>query len=212
MNLVVKQIAILGAIVAGITVGWTRAASVLPNSPEAESVGKENYANISPEAETVARETRANITPEIKQEESAIAQHHSDPKIPTFTGEIGHYEASQSFTDFIFDNQANIVFIDAYYVPESWDEIEIINNSFGVDYFHLWHHCLDESEVSEVPSVRNCTGTSFSLVRDAAPKDADFTFVRGTVRIQGYFAIRGCGGPHQGSMGCTLRPLNPEDV
>lgn len=131
---------------------------------------------------------------------------------PTFEGEIGHYEMSQPFTDFVFENQGKVVLIDAYYNPVAPDELIITNNSFGVDYIHLWHECFEPLSLNESPSVFKCTGTGFSLDRSETPKDADFTFIRGTFRAQGYFAIRGCDGPHQGSMGCTLRPLNPEDI
>ncbi len=133
-------------------------------------------------------------------------------EIPKFKGEIGHYEASNAFTNFILENQMKPVFIDAYYVPSENDEIELTNNSFGVDFFHLWHSCFEPLETNEMPSSLKCTGTSFSIDRGDSSKDADFTYIRFTLRVQGYFVIRGCGGPHQGSMGCTLRPLNPEDI
>jgi hypothetical protein len=56
---------------------------------------------------------------------------------PSFEGEIGHYEISHSFTDFIFENEGKVVFIDVYYVPDDFSELTITNNSFGVDYLHL---------------------------------------------------------------------------
>lgn len=193
MNLVIRQIIILGAILASGGITWACSAFHTP---------------ISTEEETVLSQNSSHSSTSFKDKANA----HSRSEVPRFAGRIGHYEASQSFTDFIFEHQHQLVFIDADYFPETWDEIEIINDSFGVDYFHLWHHCSDSLEPNEAPSYRNCTGTGFSLVRGSSPKDADFTYIRDVLRIQGYFAIRGCDGPHQGSMGCTLRPLNPEDL
>jgi len=164
--------------------------------------------HIATEKEVISSQNSSSNTTDVRDR----ANTHSTSAISSFEGEIGHYEASQSFSDFIFEYQNQVVFINAYYLPEFEDEIKIENDNFGVDYFHLWHHCSDSLEPNEVPSYRNCTGTGFSLVRGSSPKDADFTYIRDTLRIQGYFAIRGCDGPHQGSMGCTLRPLNPEDL
>jgi len=132
--------------------------------------------------------------------------------LPTFEGEIGHFDMSQSFTNFIFDHQREIVFLDVYYFPDNVRELTVTNDAFGVDYLHLWHECDDSLSPGETLSSLNCMGTSFSINRGNAPKDADFTFIRGTFRAQGYFVIQGCDGPYQGSMGCTLRPLNPEDI
>lgn len=193
MNLVIQRIIILGVIVASGSISLACSAF---------------YPTVSTEEETVLGQNGSQTSTNFKDKANA----HSTAEIPRFSGQIGHDEASQPFTDFIFEHQNELVFIDAYYLPESWDKIEITNNSFGVDYFHLWHHCADSIKPDEAPSYGNCTGTSFSLVRGTSPKDADFTYIRDVLRIQGYFAIRGCDGPHQGSMGCTLRPLNPEDL
>jgi hypothetical protein len=169
-------------------------------------------ASVSQANDTIAIARNSHSLTELKSNHNDLINANHNSEIPRFTGEIGHYQASQSFTDFIFENQGELVFIDAYYVPASWDELEITNNQFGVDYFHLWHDCFELLEPNAKPSYHQCTGTSFSIDRGSSPKDADFTYIRDILRIRGYFAIRGCGGPHQGSMGCTLRPLNPEDV
>ena len=132
--------------------------------------------------------------------------------LPKFEGEIGHYEKSKRFTNFIFKNQRKLVYIDAYYVPADPQEVRIVNNTFGVDGFHLWEKCFEPLAPNEKPWYGKCEGTGFTLDRSGPEKDSDITYIRGTLRVEGYFAIRGCGGPHQGSMGCTLRPLNPEEV
>jgi hypothetical protein len=138
---------------------------------------------------------------------------NSEPKIPKFEGEIGHYEKSKLFTNFIFKNEGKKVFIDAFYIPNDIDEISINNNNnFGVDYLHLWENCFEELKTDEKPSVVKCQGVGISIDRSNFPKDADMTYIRNKLSIKGYFAIKGCFGPHQGSMGCTIRPLNPEDV
>ena len=130
--------------------------------------------------------------------------------LPKFEGQFGPYEQSKRFSNFIFKNQRKIVYIDAYYVPD--EPIKIINNTFGVDGFQLWGKCFEPLAPYEKPWYGKCEGTYFAIDRSEPTKDSDITYIRGTLRVQGYFAIRGCDGPHQGSMGCTLRPLNPEEV
>jgi hypothetical protein len=132
--------------------------------------------------------------------------------LPKFGGEFGHYERSKRFYNFIFKNQHKLVYIDAHYVPDDPNEVKIVNNTFGVDGFQLWDKCFEPLAPKEKPWYGKCTGTYFALDRSGSNKDSDITYIRGTLRVQGYFAIRGCDGPHQGSMGCTLRPLNPEEV
>jgi|LakMenE18May11ns_1017448.scaffolds.fasta_scaffold9805919_1 hypothetical protein len=131
---------------------------------------------------------------------------------PKFEEEFGHYEQSNRFSNFILDNQKKTVYIDAYYVPADFDEIKIINNTFDVDSFQLWAKCVEPLAPNEKPSSAKCIGTYFQLDRSGLSKDSSITYIRGTLRVQGYFSVRGCDGPHQGIMGCTLRPLNPEEV
>lgn len=83
---------------------------------------------------------------------------------------------------------------------------------FDVDSFVLWHKCTEPLGTNEEPSGHKCRGTSFNINRSDSPKDANFSYFRSSVRVQGYFVIQGCSGPHQGLMGCSLRPLNPEDI
>ncbi|NEN87870.1 MAG: hypothetical protein F6K48_02665 [Okeania sp. SIO3H1] len=130
-----------------------------------------------------------------------------EPKIPKFKGEIGHYQKSKAFIDFISKNQGEKVLIDASYSPYFPDDM---NDNFRIDYLHLWKNCFEELETNEEPSPLKCEGVGFSIDRSNSPKDAYMSYFRGQLKIKGYFAIKGCSGPHQGSMGCTLRPLNPE--
>ena len=131
------------------------------------------------------------------------------PEIPEFKGEIGHYEASVPFTNFIFENVGNIVSLDA----ESFDDLSRQpETGFVIDYFHLWDNCFEALEPGEAPWYAKCTGTGFSIDRSDPSKDAIAEWFRAKITIKGYFSIKGCSGPHQGSMGCTLRPLSPEDI
>lgn len=82
---------------------------------------------------------------------------------PSFEGEIGHFERSQLFTDFIFENQGKVVLIDAYYTPDDSSELTITNNSFGVDYIHLWHECYEQLLPGEAHHPLNVQGLAFQL-------------------------------------------------
>jgi hypothetical protein len=193
------------ALMVGGTAPWW--VSLLPGNESQSANSRE--ATLGENVTQTNSESGFNISADGDVNVTALAESNN---IPTFEGEVGHYEMSQPFTDFIFENQGKVVLIDVYYTPADSDEFVIVNNSFGVDYIHLWHECFEPLSPDESPSSYKCIGTSFSLDRSESQKDADFTYVRGSFRAQGYFAIRGCDGPYQGSMGCMLRPLNPEDV
>lgn len=139
----------------------------------------------------------------------------SKPAVPEFKGEIGHFAKGKSFEKFIFDHQLKPIYIDAYMTPGPLDEessFKIINDTFGLEYFVLWDSCEPALKAGEKPSNGACTGTEISLDRSEGPKDADLRFYRGALTLKGYFVIKGCDGPHQGLMGCTLRPVNAEAV
>lgn len=135
-----------------------------------------------------------------------------EPSVDRFEGEIGNFEKGKAFEEFIFDHTLKKVYIDARFTPAPLDDenaLRIINDAFGVESFVLWNSC-ESLKAGEKPSIGNCTGTEFSLDRSKGPKDSDLTFIRGTLNLKGYFVVKGCDGPHQGLMGCTLRPLNVE--
>lgn len=129
-----------------------------------------------------------------------------------FEGEFGHFSQGKKFVDFVFENEKKIVFFDAYLSEGKYDDLTIVNKTFGVDSFVLWEECFEALANNEKPSAVKCTGTEFTIDRSSALKDSDATLYRGALKIHGYFVIRGCDGPHQGLMGCTLKPLNVEDV
>ena len=159
-----------------------------------------------------------NINGEGVQVINSSGQNHTNininnkPQIPEFEGEIGHFQESVDFTNFIYDNLGKIVSINAFFIDNSIREKNIIRNGLKVDFFFLWENCFKKLETHEEPSPLKCNGIGFSIDRSNSPKDGDMFWHRGALYIRGYFAIKGCGGPHQGNMGCTLRPLNPEDI
>ncbi len=133
-----------------------------------------------------------------------------ESSVDRFQGEIGHFEKGQAFEKFISDHSLKKVYIDARFTPAPLDDenaLRIINDTFGVESFVLWDSC-ESLKAGEKPSIGNCTGTEFSLDRSEGPKDSDLIFNRGVLRLKGYFVVKGCDGPHQGLMGCTLRPVN----
>lgn len=137
-----------------------------------------------------------------------------EPSLDKFEGELGHFEKAEAFAKFVSDHTLKPVYIDARLIPGPMDDegdFKITNDTFGVDSFVLWESC-DSLKDGEKPSVGACTGTEYSLDRSEGPKDSDLTFIRGTLSLKGYFVVKGCDGPHQGLMGCTLRPVNTEAV
>jgi hypothetical protein len=132
------------------------------------------------------------------------------PAQPNFSGDIGHFDQSVDFSRFIFGNQQKIVFIDARFQPGEHDNIAT-NRAFQFDSLLLWEAC-EPLSAGEAPSSAKCSGNEFNIDRSAGNKDADAHLIRGSARIKGYFVVSGCSGPHQGLMGCTLRPLNANEV
>ena len=135
-------------------------------------------------------------------------------ELPKFEGEFGHLEHSNRFFNFIFDNQLKIVYIDAYYIDSDYPSNDLIQKNNGiVNSFTIWNSC-ESLAPNEIPSYTKCLSTYFTLDRSGQnkDKDSDITYTRGNLLIQGYFSIQGCSGPYTGTIGCRLRPLNPEEV
>lgn len=152
----------------------------------------------------------SGCSPQQPQEQPPAPQEQPDGsgaaerRVDKYEGEIGHFGKAVAFNGFIFEHQMKVVSLDASLTPTT-------NDTFGVDSFVLWDSC-EPLEPKEKPSPAKCTGTEFSIDRSEGPKDSDLTFYRGTLRLKGYFVVKGCDGPHQGLMGCTLRPANVEAV
>ncbi len=177
------------------------------------STDRNNRVSAASNASVIPKEDNAvnaaSNAPAIPKREDAVNIASDSPAIPRFEGTIGNYEASKPFTDFIFANQGNIVWLDAQSFEDLSRQPE---TGFEIDYFHLWDNCFQALDPNEKPWSGKCTGTGFSIDHSDPAKDAIVTWFREKITIRGYFAVKGCDGPHQGSMGCTLRPLNPEDV
>lgn len=157
-----------------------------------------------PAAEPAAAAKPAATPPPAKEE----------PSVARFEGELGHFEKGKAFEKFIFDHTMKPVYIDAYMTPGPMDDekdFAITNDTFGLEYFVLWDTC-ESLKPGEKPAVGACMGTEFSIDRSEGPKDSDLTFIRGVLHLKGYFVVKGCDGPHQGLMGCSLRPVNVESV
>lgn len=128
-------------------------------------------------------------------------------QIPSYEGEIGY-----SFREFIFENSGEVVRIDAFDSSSDYRDIDRNTNDGNViHHIPMWSSC-DLGRSQELPRWQRCSGTVLSIDRDNGQKDADFFFSHGYVRIEGYFAIKVCTGPHMGYTTCMLRPLNPEDI
>lgn len=157
-----------------------------------------------------ALEGELYLNPQAISARMAGAANMTTETIPKFEGEIGFGEKSSSFSQFVFSHIKQIVFIKAEMLAGR-DELKVTTNNFGVDYFTLWEKCDTSGRLSTLPPW-SCTGLSITIDRSRGQKDADATLVRGTLSVEGYFVIAGCGGPHQGLMGCTFRPLDSNEA
>jgi len=131
----------------------------------------------------------------------------SDEGRPFFLGQAGQLDAAKGFVDFIAAHEKEIVRLDV-----TIEEADFDGSLEGDTYFVLWDEC-DELEPGEAPSSMKCSGWSYAFETPDPPvPESTLQLFRGAYRVEGYFAVVGCSGPHQGLMGCTLRPVSIEEA
>ncbi len=130
---------------------------------------------------------------------------------PHFSATVGHFEDGVAFTDFVFAHQKEIVRLTLTMEEDDFDG-SFPDGAAGAAFFVLWEACegLPEGAAS---STEYCTGTEVNIDPNGVdPADSGLSHSRGTYRLEGYFAVQGCDGPHQGLMGCTLKALKIEEA
>jgi hypothetical protein len=136
---------------------------------------------------------------------------------PHFSATVGQFEAGAAFTDFVFAHQKEIVRLTVAMEEEDFDGSlpDGIDEADGADeagFFVLWEAC-EGLPKGAAPSTEYCTGTEINIDANGVdPADSGLSHARGTYRLEGYFAVQGCDGPHQGLMGCTLKALKIEEA
>lgn len=128
---------------------------------------------------------------------------------PEFSGEIGHLEKSEPFTSFIYDSKFQVVLLDVW-LPERDLDGRFPPGGQGESSFVLWEQCRDLAPQEAYDST-HCTGTHYTIENAPAAQSGPWC-TRGACKLSGYFAVSGFGGPHQGLMGTTLRPVPVEEV
>ncbi len=132
-----------------------------------------------------------------------------------FEGEIGNFNKGKRFADFILNNSKEIVYFDVYrnasYDDNSLEAIELVSNTFNINYFWIYSECQELKE-NEKPSREKCQGYDIFIDHSLDDKDADAIVYRDKLRLKGFFVIKGCEGMHMGFESCTLRPLNVDSA
>jgi TIR domain len=123
--------------------------------------------------------------------------------IPTFQGELGHFEKAKAFRDFIVNHEEQVVAIDAYIPGDQFDGI-------ADQFFVLWDGCED-LEPGEKPSFRKCAGTEYNVPK-AEGVEAALWYSRGAYHLTGFFLVGRMAGPFQGLMGISLTILDSKQV
>jgi hypothetical protein len=146
----------------------------------------------------------------INDRDKAVAETSPSPPTPTipkYSGKIGHLKAGKEFIDFIYKNDAQVVYIDTYFdvFPDSRDTIHT-----GDDDFTLWSEC-NNLPINQPPSSMYCTGVSFNL-NALAESESTYGYNQGFQHLKGYWSVRTNPGMHQGLLSVTLTAVDTKDA
>jgi len=131
----------------------------------------------------------------------------SQQRAPSFRGEIGNFDKSKAFFEFITSNDGKHIYIDIYM------DYLTVQVSYAVEApsFILWVNCpLWQSGIALSTDV--CSeGHQYNF---SEPLGNNYIFepYRNVHRVKGYFYVEDISGPYLGIMVTTLRPVLPEDV
>ena len=129
---------------------------------------------------------------------------------PHFAAAVGHFEDGVAFTEFVFAHEKEIVRLAVTLAEEAFEGE--VGEGDETAFFVLWEVCEGLPE-GAAPSTVHCTGTEVNIDANGVdPADSGLFQFRGVYRLEGYFAVQGCDGPHQGLMGCTLKALAIEEA
>ncbi|MFE4106479.1 hypothetical protein [Almyronema epifaneia] len=122
------------------------------------------------------------------------------PEQPTFAGEIGHDDLGTAFSDFLFDHDGQIVYLDVYFSDRPDDEPAKV--FYGEDWFTLWTECQGLS-AGEAPSANYCTGISINIQLNDQP-GAIWGYNQGFQYLKGRWLVTVHPGMHQGQLSLSL--------
>jgi hypothetical protein len=128
-------------------------------------------------------------------------------RAPRFEGEIGQLEKATKFANFISSNAFKIVLLNVW-----MSEGEFDGDASKRSFFVLWETCPQPLGPGEKPNYLKCGGTEYNIAPNPQAAESGLFYSRGVYRLEGYFSVSGYGGPNQGLMGTTLKPLRVEDV
>jgi hypothetical protein len=124
-------------------------------------------------------------------------------EISEFSGEIGNFEQDEGFTSFLYDHDAEIVYLDVYFDP-----FVVKNDDYG---FTLYSSCRDDLPTGQSPGYLDCVGTNISVVSSNSSESL-YQYVSATQYLKGYWSVRSDPGIRQGYMTVTLTSVDTKDV
>lgn len=125
-----------------------------------------------------------------------------------FESTVGQLAGARAFVEFIYRNVGGIVWIDISIPDSEFDG----NYGDGAQWFVLHEDVWRQLSAGERMGPQNATGVQVTFTKRTDETDATFCFMRGFVRMCGYFAVVGTEGPNQGLVSVALKPLNIEDA
>jgi hypothetical protein len=118
------------------------------------------------------------------------------PELPRYQGEIGQYEADESFLTFLDANKAQKVYIDALIDDRHVDDSLINDRYDGRDNsslsFNIWGASCPRLTEGTLSPNEQCELNEVRIQKDdKSPVDTHVTLSSGTWRILGYFSVQG---------------------
>ena len=127
------------------------------------------------------------------QSEEQIAQDQT----PQYIDTIGSLESNQTFTEFLFVHDGQMVNLDVV-ISEKFQD-----HSAGEDWLALWTDCSADLPAGEPASGRYCTGVSINALTGETGAVLLTEFGDGQA-LRGYWQVRANPGMHQGLLSISL--------
>ncbi len=121
---------------------------------------------------------------------------------PAFRGVVGQFERGEAFVAFLGKHPGRAVSLEVRIPAREFDG----SLSGGTPFLVVWDDCPGGLKPGEKPAVGRCTGSEISVERGASGRGG-LVRAGSEYRLRGLFRVGRWGGPHQGLMAVTLKPV-----
>lgn len=116
---------------------------------------------------------------------------------PLYEEIVGNLDRNLAFTDFLFENDGQVVALNVVVAP-GFDDYRL-----GEDWLAIWTECEDERPKHEPASPSYCAGVSINAETDDESREL-LTYTAAGYTLRGNWQVRANPGMHQGQLSITL--------